>query len=92
MKKAATAFNEFKIGPDEPVYASGVVSRLLDVPLWILKKLDREGVVSPPRTKGTNRLYSKRELKKLEHVWALMNDKGINIAGVKAIIKLETSG
>ena len=33
-------FQEFQIGIDEPLYSSGVVSRLLDIPVWVLKQLD----------------------------------------------------
>lgn len=82
-------FQEFQIGPDEPLYTSGVVSRLLDIPVWVLKQLDREGIVSPPREEGRSRLYSKRELKKLEHVWYLMKERNVKVDGVKVILEME---
>lgn len=58
---------EFGIDKDEPVFTSGVVSKLLKIPVWVLKQLDKEGIVSPPREVGRFRLYSQRELKKLKH-------------------------
>lgn len=91
MSKVANKqkFQEFQIGFDEPLYSSGVVNRLLDIPVWILKQLDREGIVSPPREEGHSRLYSKRELKKLEQVWHLMKDRNVKIDGVKVILEME---
>lgn len=86
-------FNEFFISADEPIYTSGVVCKLLSIPIWILKQLDREGIVSPPRAKaGQSRLYSKRELKKLDKVWYLMHERSVKVDGVKVILEMETQG
>jgi hypothetical protein len=42
---------EFAIKFDEPIMPATVVSRLLGIPVWALKRIDKEGVVSPPRKK-----------------------------------------
>ena len=80
---------EVKVAEDEPVFTSGVVSRLLEIPIWILKQLDREKVVSPPRVKGKSRLYSKKELERINHVWYYMRERGVNVGGVKVILEME---
>lgn len=83
-------FVEFPIGIDEPIYTTGVIQRLLDIPIWVIKQLDKEGVVSPPRKmKDAARLYSKRELKKLAHCWEYMNEKGVKVKGLKVILQIE---
>jgi DNA-binding transcriptional MerR regulator len=83
-------FVEFDIGIDKPIYTTGVIQRLLDIPIWVVKQLDREKIVSPPRkNKGTARLYSKRELKKLAHCWKYMKERGVNIKGLKVILEME---
>lgn len=87
-KKTDKSFEEFFIDIDEPIYTSGVVSRLLSIPVWVLKRLDSEKIVSPPRDEGKSRLYSKRELKKVEYIWKLMSEKNVNIAGIKVIIEM----
>ncbi|MBU1044028.1 MAG: MerR family transcriptional regulator [Candidatus Omnitrophica bacterium] len=84
-------FIEFIIDIDEPIYTTGVIQRLLDIPIWVIKQLDNEGIVSPPRKLvGSSRLYSKRELKKLAHCWVYMNEKGVNSKGLKVILEIET--
>ncbi len=80
---------ELKLSPDEPVYTSGVVSRLLEIPVWVLKQLDREKVVRPNRKKGCCRLYSNRELQKLVKIWHFMREERVNVAGVKVIMRIE---
>ncbi len=82
--------DEFYIHPDEPIYTSGVVCKLLSVPIWVLKQLDREGIVVPPRKRdGQARLYSKRELKKLDQVWYLMDKRKVKTDGIKVILEIE---
>lgn len=82
-------FEEVEIGLDEPVYTTGVVCRLLDIPIWVLKQLDNEGIVSPPRKKGRIRLYSKREMKKVKHCWFYMNEYHVRVDGLRVILKIE---
>ena len=78
-----------KIGPEEPVYVIGVVCRLVNIPVWTLRQLDKAGVVRPKRTGKKNRLYSLRDLKRLEYVHYLMEKKRVNIHGVKLILEKE---
>ncbi len=86
-------FEEFFIAVDEPIYTTGVVCKLLTIPIWVLKQLDSAGIVSPPRqAAGQSRLYSKRELKKLDRVWYLMNERSVKVDGIKVILEMEAVG
>jgi len=89
-KKKNKNFMEFTIGIDKPIYTTGVVQKLLNIPIWVIKQLDKEGIVKPPRKiKSSARLYSKRELKKLQHCWQYMSKKGIKVKGLKVILEME---
>jgi len=77
------------ISPDEPVYVISVVSKLVDLPAWTLRQLDKAGVVCPKRIGKKSRLYSLKDIKKLEYVHYLMEDKRVNIHGIKIIIATE---
>ncbi len=84
------SFEEVHIDADIPIYTTGVVCKILSIPIWILKQLDREGIVSPPRdNQGKARLYSKRELKKVQHCWFFMKQHDVKIPGLKIILKME---
>lgn len=85
-------FEEFYIHIDEPIFTTGVVCRLLSIPIWVLKQLDSTGLVSPPRNlAGQSRLYSKRELKKLDYIWYLMDEKNVKVDGIKVILEMEST-
>lgn len=83
------ALFDIYISPDEPVYVISVVSKLVDLPVWTLRQLDKAGVVSPKRIGKKSRLYSLKEIKKLEYVHYLMEEKHVNIRGIKIILEME---
>ncbi len=77
------------ISPDEPVYVISVVSKLVDLPIWTLRQLDKAGLVCPKRIGKKSRLYSLKDIKKLEYIHYLMEDKRVNISGIRIILELE---
>ena len=54
-----------------------------------LRQYDKLGLVSPSRTEGRNRRYSLRDIALLRAVQKL--GEGINHAGIKRIIELESA-
>ena len=75
--------------PDEPVYTIGVVARLLDISAQTLRQFEREGIIAPSRTETNIRLYSQNELVVLRRVCELVKLEGVNIPGVRAVLRIE---
>ena len=82
---------DIKISPDEPVYVISVVSKLVELPVWTLRALDKAGIVKPKRIGKKSRLYCLKDIKKLEYIHYLMEDKGVNIRGIKIILEMEST-
>lgn len=80
---------DIRISPDEPVYVISVVSKLVDMPVWTLRHLDKLGIVSPKRIGKKSRLYCLKDVKRLEYVHYLMVEKRVNLHGIKIIIEKE---
>lgn len=80
---------EFSIDENEPLYTISVVSKLIDLPEWTLRLLDREGIVSPQRTEGGRRRYSNKDIKKLRYIAYLLKEKKVNINGIRIIIEMQ---
>ncbi len=80
---------DIQISQDEPVYIISVVSRLVDIPIWTLRQLDKAGIVKPKRAGKKSRLYSLKDVRRLEYVHYLMQEKKVNIHGIKLIIEKE---
>lgn len=54
-----------------------------------LRQYDRLGLVSPQRTAGRGRRYSLRDVAVLREIQRLSQEEGINLAGIKRILRLE---
>src|SRR4051812_23594660 len=75
---------------DAPVYVISVAATLAGMHPQTLRQYDRLGLVSPGRTPGRGRRYSARDIDMLRQVQRLSQDEGINLAGVKRILELES--
>jgi len=74
---------------DEPVYLISVVASILNIHPQTLRQYEKEGLITPSRTKGRMRLYSQRDIDKIKLVLQLTRKMGINLAGVDVILKLK---
>ncbi len=75
---------------DAGLYVISAAAELSGLHPQTLRQYDRLGLVSPTRTVGRNRRYSLREIASLRMVQRLVGE-GINHAGIKRIIELETA-
>ena len=79
-------------GPDAPevagVYIISVAARLLEMHPQTLRKYERLGLIHPVRTVGMLRLYSPDDLRKVMLIRHLMDNLGLNLAGVEFALKL----
>ena len=72
------------------LYVISVAAELSGLHPQTLRQYDRLGLVSPDRTVGRNRRYSLRDIASLRMVQRLVGE-GINHAGIKRIIELESA-
>jgi MerR family transcriptional regulator/heat shock protein HspR len=79
-----------ELDDDAGLYVISVAAELSGLHPQTLRQYDRLGLVSPTRTVGRNRRYSLRDIASLRMVQRLVGE-GINHAGVKRIIELETA-
>ena len=75
---------------DAGVYFISVAAEISGLHPQTLRQYDRLGLVSPSRTEGRNRRYSLRDIALLRAVQKLVGE-GINHAGIKRIIELESA-
>ena len=73
---------------DEPVFAISIVARMVGVHQQTLRSYERMGLVRPARSPGNTRLYSQHDVDRLLQVLRLVNDLGVNLAGVDVILRM----
>ena len=71
------------------LYAISIAAELSGLHPQTLRQYDHIGLVSPSRARGRGRRYSLREIVLLRNVSRMVGE-GINLAGIKRIIELES--
>ncbi|MBI2858327.1 MAG: MerR family transcriptional regulator [Chloroflexi bacterium] len=72
----------------EPRYVISVAARMIGVHTHTLRYYERVGLVEPARSDSNLRLYSEADIQRLRRIRTLMEEMGVNLAGVEVILKL----
>ena len=75
---------------DAPVYVISIAAQLAGMHPQTLRSYDRLGLVTPGRTAGRGRRYSARDVALLREVQRLSQEEGVNLEGIKKILRLGT--
>ena len=76
------------IQTEEGLFIISVAARMLAMHPQTLRKYERVGLVNPSRTIGMLRLYSQTDIAKLRMIKHLVENVGLNLAGVELVITL----
>lgn len=75
--------------PDsEPRYVISVAARIVGIEAHTLRYYEKLGLVQPYRSRGKIRYYSESDVERLRHIRTLMDDLGINLAGVEVVMRM----
>ncbi|MGB2583930.1 MAG: MerR family transcriptional regulator [Dehalococcoidia bacterium] len=72
----------------EPCYVISVAARMLGVHAQTLRYYERAGMIEPSRSRGNRRLYSTEDIERLRRMKTLIDDLGVNLAGVEVIMRM----
>ena len=72
----------------EPRYVISIAARMLGTRTHSLRYYERIGIIEPYRTRGNIRLYSERDIARIRQTKTLMEELGVNLAGVEVIIRM----
>jgi len=72
----------------EPRYVISVTARMVGIQTHTLRYYERIGIIAPARSQGNIRLYSERDIALLRRAKTLMDDLGVNLAGVEVILRM----
>jgi MerR family transcriptional regulator/heat shock protein HspR len=87
MRQARTT-NAPSAGPDEPCYVISVAARVVGVHSQTLRYYEQMGLIAPSRTGGNVRLYSAKDVERARRIKTLMEELGINLAGVEVVLRM----
>jgi MerR family transcriptional regulator/heat shock protein HspR len=70
-------------------YVISAAAQLAGMHPQTLRQYDREGLVTPARTRGGGRRYSDADVRRLREVQRLSQEEGVNLAGIRRILALQ---
>jgi MerR family transcriptional regulator/heat shock protein HspR len=88
MSTRPAASRRLAVADDAPVYAISVAAQLAGLHPQTLRQYDRLGLLSPTRVGGRNRLYSSRDIVRLQEI-ADLSAQGLSIEGVRRVLELQ---
>jgi MerR family transcriptional regulator, heat shock protein HspR len=74
---------------DRPRYMISVAADLVGMHPQTLRMYEQKGLMRPKRTAGNTRLYSERDIERLQLIQRLTGEVGLNLAGVELVLRLE---
>ena len=72
----------------QELFLISMAAEMLGMHPQTLRKYERLGLIQPSRTIGSMRLYSREELERLRLIKHLVDDAGINLAGVQRLLSI----
>ncbi len=72
----------------EPRYVISVAARIVGVESHTLRYYERLGLIHPYRSRGNIRYYSESDIARIRYIKTLMDDLGINLAGVEVVMRM----
>jgi MerR family transcriptional regulator/heat shock protein HspR len=72
----------------EPRYVISIAARMLGIQSHTLRYYERIGIIVPSRSRGNIRLYSESDITYVRQLKRLMDELGVNMAGVEVIMRM----
>lgn len=73
---------------DEPMYVISIAARLVGMHQQTLRYYERAGLIEPKRTGGNIRMYSNTDIQRIRQAQRLVDELGVNLAGVDIILRM----
>lgn len=80
---------DIEIPLDEPIYPLNIVCKILKMHSWTVNEIVKMRLVHPKKVGKRKKLFSYRNIQRLRYIKYLMEDKGVNIKGIKVIFEME---
>jgi len=77
------------VSHSQPVYNISVAAELVGVHPRTLRIYEETGLIVPARTEGNTRLFSNADIELCQRIRFLIQEMGLNLAGVKLILMVE---
>ena len=71
-----------------PVYTLSIASRLSDIPVNSIRQYIDKGLIVPFKKESSRHLFSQVDIARLKYIHRMLNELGLNIAGIRALLAM----
>ena len=71
-----------------PVYTLSTASELSGIPVHSIRQYTDKGLIVPFRKESSRNLFSQVDILRLKYIHKLLDEDGLNIAGIRALLAL----
>src|SRR5215204_6345402 len=82
---------ERRIDAERGVFMISVAAELAEMHPQTLRMYEARGLITPKRSPKNTRLYSQSDVERLRRIQRMTGEEGLNLAGVKTVLRLEAS-
>ena len=76
------------IASTTPVYTLSTTSSLSGIPVHSIRQYMDKGLIIPYKKKSNRNLFSQVDILRLKYIHKLLNEDGLNIAGIRSLLAL----
>jgi len=76
------------LSDSDPRYVISIAARIVGIETHTLRYYESLGLVQPYRSRGNVRYYSEGDIERIRHIRTLIDDLGINLAGVEVVMRM----
>lgn len=73
---------------DDPIFTISNAAKILNISVHTLRMYEREGLLIPFRKASNQRLYSQKDIERVQCIQKTINDDKINIEGLRRVLAL----
>jgi MerR family transcriptional regulator/heat shock protein HspR len=73
---------------NRPLYTLGIASELSDIPAHSIRQYIDRGLLIPYKRETNRHLFSPSDIRRLKHLHSLIQEKGLNFAGIRAMLSM----
>jgi MerR family transcriptional regulator/heat shock protein HspR len=77
------------IDEERGVFMISVAAELAHMHPQTLRMYEARGLIRPQRSPKNTRLYSQRDVERLQRIQQMTSEKGLNLAGVETVLEME---
>jgi len=71
-----------------PVYTLSITSELSRIPVHSIRQYIEKGLIIPFKKESNRNLFSQVDILRLKYIHKLLDERGLNIAGIRALLAL----